>query len=392
VHATHRHVTPASTARDERTATLRPSYLSLDRAGVMALQRTVGNAAAGRVLARARALARRPGEAKIRARAYELYERSGGGIRTREQDEATYFEALRQVEIEERAHRIWRQGGGDPVANYYEAERQIAEERRPVSFGESFPAGQQALIEQAWAILRSLAAGEGTAHEIERVAAITRLPGGQLGHLATPMFERISATPNTSLVVEADRGPKRDPSVAGTTTLFAEYDGTKAADMGTIERRESFWGLLKSVPRGRRNQVKFTIKIKLLIPFYEHFHGQAGLSLQYYFETLAHEVALHGEKYVQQIMAWQESDDVTWKPTYEYHEHQEHMFGGNPRYVLLTGRLLERGDLPPGLLPGVEGELKKSRETYTKEQMKPPEGATDRAMLDWLERLKHHRQ
>ena len=343
----------------------------------MALQRTVGNTATSTVLARGRVLARRPDEAKIRARAYELYERNGGGVRTREQDEANYFEALRQVEIEERAHRIWRERGGDAVANYYEAERQIAEERRPVSFGENFPSGQKALIEQSWSILKTLAAGAGTAHEIERVAAITRLPGGQLGHLATPMFERIAATPNTSLVVEADRGLKRDPGVAGSTTLFADYAGTKAADMGSIERREKFWGLLKSVPTGERNQVKFTIKIKTLIPFYEHFHREAGLSLQYYLETLAHEVALHGEKYVQQIRAWQESDDVTWKPTYEYQEHQEHMFSGDPRYLLLMGRLLQRGDSPPELLPGVEGELGGREQAYAKEGMKPPEGATE---------------
>ena len=383
MHATHRRVIPATT-HDKRTATAQPTYRMLDRAGVMALQCTVGNAVTSTVLARVR------DEAKVRARAYELYERSGGGVRTQAEDEANYYEALRQVEIEERAHRIWRERGGDAVANYYEAERRIAEERRPVSFGEDFPAAQKALIEQAWSILKSLAAGEGAGHEIERVAAIARLPGGLLGHLATPMFERISATPNTSLVVEADRGPKKDPGVAGSTTLFADFAGTKAADMGTIDRRQRFWDLLKSVPRGERKQVKFTIKIKTLIPFFEHFHQQAGLSLPYYLETLAHEVALHGEKYVQQIRAWQESDDVTWKPTYEYQEHQEHMFGGNPRYLLLIERLFERRDLPPGLLPGVQGELGKSRQAYTSEGMKPPEGARDRAMLDWLEEMKHH--
>ena len=58
-----------------------------------------------------------------------------------------------------------------------------------------------------------------------RGAVITRLPGGQpLDYLALPMLERIAATPNTSLGVPADRGRKKVRGVAGSATLFAEYD------------------------------------------------------------------------------------------------------------------------------------------------------------------------
>jgi hypothetical protein len=125
-------VTAERAARDKRHAMARLSPLRLDSAGVMALQRAAGNAATGGVLSRLRVLARRPDEAKVRARAHELWERSGGGVRSHEEDEANYFEALRQVEIEERAHAlVGQRGGHDPVANYYEAERQIAEERKP---------------------------------------------------------------------------------------------------------------------------------------------------------------------------------------------------------------------------------------------------------------------
>jgi hypothetical protein len=127
MHAMHDRVTAARVARRERPATAQPAHLRLDPAGLMALQRAVGNAGTGAILARARVLARRPDEAKVRARAYELWERSGGGVRSREEDEANYYEALRQVEIEERAFLI---GGQDLVASYYEAERQIAEERK----------------------------------------------------------------------------------------------------------------------------------------------------------------------------------------------------------------------------------------------------------------------
>jgi Protein of unknown function (DUF2934) len=333
----------------------------------------------------------RPDEAKIRARAYQLWERSGGGVRTRGQDEANYFEALRQVEIEERAHRIWQQRGGDSVANYYEAERQIAEERKPVTFGTGFPPGQQVLVEQAWDILKTLAAGAGTAQEIERVAAITRLPGAQLGYLASPMLERIAATPKTSLVVLADRGPIRDPGVLGSTKLVAEYDGTRAQDTGYLAG-EKFKAFLAEIPKGERKQVKFTIQVKILIPFNPYFYAETRVSLPYYLETLAHEIALHGEKYVDQIRSWQESDDVHWKPTDEYVEHQVHMFCGNPRYLLLLGRLYERGDRPPGLLAGVEAELGDSKEAYTKAKMEPPVEAGNRAMLDWLELIKRHHQ
>lgn len=99
---------------------------------MLALQRTAGNSATGAILARRRAVARQPNEGKVRGRACQLYERSGGGVRTREEDEADYFEALRQIEIEERAHAIAEQrGGADPVANYYEGERQIGGERKP---------------------------------------------------------------------------------------------------------------------------------------------------------------------------------------------------------------------------------------------------------------------
>jgi hypothetical protein len=129
VRTTHDRRTAGRAARHERPATAQQAPLQLDSAGLIALQRAVGNAATGALLARFRRPARRPDEAKIRARAYELYERSGGGVRSREEDERYYFEAQRQVEIEERAHRIWELRGGDPVANYYDAERQIAEQR-----------------------------------------------------------------------------------------------------------------------------------------------------------------------------------------------------------------------------------------------------------------------
>jgi hypothetical protein len=317
---------------------------------------------------------------------------SAAGVCTR--DEASYIDALRRVEIEARAHRIWEQRGGDRFVNSYTAECQTAEERKAVTvtFGNNFPAAQRQRVEQAWDILTTVAAAAGTAQEIERVAAITRLPVDRLGYLATPMLERIAATPKTSLVVLADRGPRKDPGVLGSTTLSAEYDGTKVQDTGYVTGTEQFHALLAKVPKGERKQVEFTIELNILIPFYQHFYAEARVGLPYYLETLVHEIALHGETYVERITSWQESEAVQWKRTFEIDEHREHMFCGNPRYLLLLRRLYERGDQPPGLLGGVETELEDSKKQYTKEQIKPPAEAGDRAMLDWLELIKRDHQ
>ena len=97
----------ARSVREERPATAQPAHLRPDRAGLMALRRPVGNAATGAVLgtppcaraASGRGQDPRPGPPGL------LWERSGGGVRSREEDEANYFEGLRQVEIEERAPR-----------------------------------------------------------------------------------------------------------------------------------------------------------------------------------------------------------------------------------------------------------------------------------------------
>jgi hypothetical protein len=299
---------------------------------------------------------------------------------------------LRRVEIEERAHRIWEQRGSDRFVNYHQC--QIAEGRKAVTvtFGNGFPAPQTPLVEQGWDILKTVAAAVGTAPEIERVAVITRLPVDRLGYLATPMLERIAATPKTALVVLADRGRPKDPGGLGSTTLFAEYDGTRVQDTGNQQTLTNFDALLAAIPTGERKQVKFEINIKVLIPFNPYYYASTRVGLPYYFETLAHEIALHGEKYVDRITSWQESDNVQWKRTFETDEHREHMFCGNPRYLLLLRRLYERGDRPPGLLAGVETELEDSKQQYTKEGMTPPDEAGDRAMLHWLEPIKREHQ
>ena len=156
------------------------------------------------------------------------------------------------------------------------------------------------------------------------------------------------------------------------------------------------------------------------------------LGVGYFLETLMHELALHGERYVDQIVRWRESEDP-WTPTYERTEHQEHMYAGNPRYILLFRRLYEAVkagtfDVPPALplaleseletskaveakeeksapkessaaanrkllkklLAGVARQLNESREVYTKEKISAPEepaAVAKREMLDWMEEL-----
>jgi hypothetical protein len=93
------------------------------------------------MIARRRLLAREPNRQKVEARANEIWQRRGGGVTSAEQAQANYFEAQRQIEIEERAHGLAQaRGGGDDVANYYEAERAIAAERAPAVLPVAQPA------------------------------------------------------------------------------------------------------------------------------------------------------------------------------------------------------------------------------------------------------------
>lgn len=116
-------------ARD--TAPARERRDGLSGHAVLRMQRTIGNAAVARLARAARArrvLARwPPNEEKVRIRAHELWQRRGGGHTSQEDADANYYEAQRQIAIEERAHQLSEErGGGDMVANYYDAEREIA--------------------------------------------------------------------------------------------------------------------------------------------------------------------------------------------------------------------------------------------------------------------------
>jgi hypothetical protein len=107
---------------------------------VLAVQRSAGNAATAALLARTRApvrlIQREPDEQKVKERAHELWVRKGKPIQTPEQEREDYFEAQRQVRIEERAYANWqgKPGGGKPQSeeesrvDYIEAEEQLAKE------------------------------------------------------------------------------------------------------------------------------------------------------------------------------------------------------------------------------------------------------------------------
>ena len=91
------------------------------------MQRSAGNRAVTTLIGRRRRLARQPDEAKVRERAYQIWMQKGGRPTSTHEEETNYFEALRQIEIEERAYFLsFQPGAGDPVANYYAAERAIA--------------------------------------------------------------------------------------------------------------------------------------------------------------------------------------------------------------------------------------------------------------------------
>jgi hypothetical protein len=98
------------------------------------MQRTAGNAAVARLLRAAnarRVLARwPPDEQKVQVRAHQIWERKGGGQTSPADAERNYYDAQREIAIEERAYQLSQQpGGGDPVKNWLAAEQEIDSQR-----------------------------------------------------------------------------------------------------------------------------------------------------------------------------------------------------------------------------------------------------------------------
>src|SRR3954447_4776482 len=132
-------------AADGDRAPARERRAGLEPDTVARLQQMIGNAAVARLVRAAGA--RRvlagwpPDEQKVKARAHEIWLRRGGTHGSTTDADADYYEAQRQVEIEERAYRLAHdRGGGDPVANYYDAEHAFAAERAPALTAPPAPA------------------------------------------------------------------------------------------------------------------------------------------------------------------------------------------------------------------------------------------------------------
>lgn len=286
---------------------------------------------------------------------------------------------------------LQRTAGNASVARWLGSASHRPLQRDELTISPQMPEPEAGRLREAWALLKALDAKPASTDEIDRVAAIAHTE--HIEFLGKGMLDRIRATPNTRLVVSAGLTDKRKLDQAGGTRLVAMFADQTQTDVG-YGAVDTFSRFMDSVPEEARKQVQFQIRFDILIPYYDwarkHDYGVA-----YFLETLTHELALHGEAYADRIMRWRESTG-SWEPTFEYSEHQEHMYAGNPRYMLLLRRLYEAAaaqvpGVPPELLTAIEHELDESRTVYTNEGMIPPEtpsAVARREMLDWITELK----
>jgi len=264
-------------------------------------------------------------------------------------------------------------------------------QRDELTISPQVPETEAGKLREAWALLKELDAKPASSDEIARVASIARAE--HIEFLGEGMLARIRATPNTRLVVSGGLTDKRRQDEAGGTRLIAMFADRTEADVG-FGAAETFSEFMESVPKKERKQVRFQIRFDILIPSLA-WARKRDYGVAYFLETLTHELALHGEAYADRIVRWRESEEP-WTPTFEYSEHQEHMYAGNPRYMLLLRRLYEAAaaqipGVPPELLTAIEHELDESKTVYAREGMIPPETPTavaKREMLDWIAELK----
>lgn len=205
-----------------------------------------------------------------------------------------------------------------------------------VELHENLPLHVGVRIKNAMDEFRRLDERSMNAHELQRLQETF---GGATGYsLKVPLLDRIASQKNTRLQVEGTFAPLKSPADAGGTTLIAKLsDNSIVQDTGFLAS-EKFPKALDQ--EANRNQVQFLIKITIMIPVYEHQSPKAwSRSTAHYLETITHELALHGEKYLDVIDDYQ-NNRSKWKNSFEYQEHYEHLYEGNKRYVLIMSRII----------------------------------------------------
>lgn len=290
-----------------------------------------------------------------------------------------------------------QRGYGNAATARALAVRRPVLQRDELTVAAGFPEAEAGQMRDAWAILQALDADPATAEDVTRLTQIARAAGVMPNFLDESMLGRMRSLPNVELRIQANVGAAKDPSVAGGTALIAAYGGETQRDVGLLAEPKLI-AFLQAVPEAERANVKFTIEIECKIPKYEWARREARqgaggtFGVAYFLETLAHELALHAEKYVDLITNWRATGQ-TWRAPGEDQEHAEHMFAGNPRYMLLLTRLYAAAadptfGAPPDLVAGLERELATSRTVYTRQRLAAPPGHEDRRMLDWIDELK----
>ena len=212
----------------------------------------------------------------------------------------------------------------------------------------------------------------------EDLLAIGKIAGGSGLDLATPLLTRVRDA-GMKLKVLASKAPSRSPGQAGGTSLVAE------TGMGEQAERVRDVGYAASAPfeqflkkhADQPDAVQFTIEIKILIPPMQHQRASGRYDVSHFFETLAHELAIHAEKYVNLVARYRQGKG--WVTTSESVEHWLFAFRGQPRYLLWLRQLLKAGEQttgtdqsPRALFERVRTELLDWTKAEHKELQSPP--------------------
>lgn len=287
---------------------------------------------------------------------------------------------------------LQRSAGNAAVANLVHQARSTVLARDPTEFkiDDAFPAAPGDRLTRAWTILQKL---DRRPPRPGVVGVIEQLIGHPAPQLTASALSRIERMPGTKVKVIGTPAPARDPGQAGGTTLVARYNGQRKQDTGFMAGSE-FAEFVNGVPADKRDQVQFTIEIVAMVPKYEHQAKDGKYpGIDYFLETLMHELAIHGEKYIEMITAYRAGR--AWSQTFEHTEHREHMFVGDPRYMLLLDQIRNAavgqeslaGVPAKNLLKGMFAQLRESERVYTAEGMQPFPDRGSPEMLDWAAEL-----
>jgi hypothetical protein len=205
----------------------------------------------------------------------------------------------------------------------------------PVPFvlkvGGSFSAAKE--VSRALGVIAKL---DSTPATDDEAASIKKTLGPFPPDLVTvPLAERMRQLGRFSLEFTGDVVAVRYDGTAGSTTCVASYDGNRAADAGP--KATMFPGFVSGIGVPERGKVDFTVTIRAKIPKADAVGGWTAQTLGGWVETLAHELILHGEPYVDTVLGYRAG--AGWPDQLQDTQHWMFIYRCLPRYLLWLRRL-----------------------------------------------------